>query len=135
MLTNWCKVYKSVPKAVYQRTKYQTMYTIHCRFHPRLGRFFPMTDSSHCDMIHSSPTAVDFFDNDYAKKQQVAWKEFQENMDRCTGLRNLTEIMFKMLLNTINRSINQSLQMTQTKLYSNGSIFSSTHQLQYWSTE
>ena len=45
----------------------------------------------------------------------MAWKEYcaeywlkeiQENMDRCTGRRDITEILLKMSLNTI-QSINQ----------------------------
>ena len=47
-------------------------------------------------------------------KQSVAWKEYcaeyclkelQESMDRCTGCRNITEILLKTVLNTI-QSIN-----------------------------
>ena len=68
--------------------------------------FFPRIDDSHCDMIHSSLTAVRCFDNGYVGKQSVAWKEYpaeywlkglQESMDRCSGHRDITEI----LLNTI----------------------------------
>ena len=69
-----------------------------------------MIDDSHCDRIHSSLTAVRCFDNGYVGKQPVAWKEycaehwlkeFQESMDRCTGRRDVTEILLKTVLNTI----------------------------------
>ena len=61
--------------------------------------FFPRTDDSHCDRIHSSLTAVRCFDNGYVGKQPVAWKEyrlkdFQESMDRCTDRRDVTEIYY-----------------------------------------
>ena len=55
-------------------------------------------------------TTVRFFDNGYVGKQPVAWaeycaeywlKELQESMDRCTGHRDMTEILLKMALNTI----------------------------------
>ena len=60
--------------------------------------FFPGIDDSHCDRIHSSLTAVRCFDKGYLGKQPVAWKEYsadyllkelQENMDRCTGRRDI----------------------------------------------
>ena len=38
--------------------------------------FFPRTDDSRHDMIHSSLTAVRFFNNGYVGKQPVAWKEY-----------------------------------------------------------
>ena len=50
------------------------------------------------------------------RKQPVAWKEhcaeywlkeLQESMDRCTCRRDITEILLKMALNTV-QSINQS---------------------------
>ena len=73
--------------------------------------FFPRIDDSHCDKIHSSLTAVRCFDNGYMGKQSVVWKEYcaeywlrevqQENMDRYTGRRNITEIQLKKALNTI----------------------------------
>ena len=71
--------------------------------------FFSRIDS-HCDRIHSSLTAVCCFDNGYVGKQSDAWKEycmeylfkeFQESMDMCTGCRDITEILLKMALNTI----------------------------------
>ena len=55
--------------------------------------------------------AVRCFNNGYVGKQPVAWKEYcveywlkklQESMDRCTGHRSITEILFKMALNTKN---------------------------------
>ena len=61
-----------------------------------------------------------FFDNSYVGKQPVAWnkycaedwlKELQESMDRCTGRRNITEILLKTTLDTI-QSINQYGNMT-----------------------
>ena len=64
---------------------------------------------SHCKRIHSSLTAVRF-DNGYVGKQPVAWKEYwaeywlkelQESIDRCTGRRDITEILLKSALNTI----------------------------------
>ena len=55
-------------------------------------------------------TAVCCFDNGYVGKQPVAWKEYcvelQESMDRSTGHHNITEILLKTSLNTI-QSINQ----------------------------
>ena len=59
-------------------------------------------------------TAVRCFDNGYVGRQPVAWKEncaehclkeLQESMDRCTGHHNITEVLLKMALNTI-QSIN-----------------------------
>ena len=76
--------------------------------------FFPRIDDSHCDRIYSFLTAVRCFDNGYVGKQQVAckvycaeyWlKELQESKDRCTGRRDITEILSKTALNTI-QSIN-----------------------------
>ena len=55
------------------------------------------------------------FENGYMGKQPVAWKEYcveywlkelQESMDMCTGCRDMTEILLKMALNTM-QSINQ----------------------------
>ena len=78
--------------------------------------FFPRIVDSHCDRIHSSLTAVCCFNKGYLGKQPVAWKEysaeywlkeFQENMDRCTGRLDITEILLQMALNTI-QSINHS---------------------------
>ena len=67
-------------------------------------------DDGHCDRIHSSLTAVRCFDNSFVGKQPVAWKEYcakywlkelQESMDRCTGHCDVTEILLKTALNTI----------------------------------
>ena len=78
--------------------------------------FFPRIDDSYCERIHSSLTSVSCSDIGYVGKQPVAWKEYcgenwlkelQESMDRCTGCRNITEILLKMVLNII-QSINQS---------------------------
>ena len=71
---------------------------------------FQRIDDSHCNRIHSSLTAVHCFDNGYVGKQQVVWKEYcveywlkelQETMDKCTGHRDITEILLKTALNTI----------------------------------
>ena len=44
-------------------------------FDPRLCQyFFPRIDDSHCDSIHSSLYVVHYFDNGYAGKQPVVWK-------------------------------------------------------------
>ena len=57
------------------------------------------------------------FDNGYVGKQTVAWKEYcaeywlkelQESMDRCTGRRDITEILLKKALNTIQYNRRQS---------------------------
>ena len=67
-----------------------------------------------CDKIHSSLTAVHCFDNDYVGKQTVAWteycaeywlKELQESMDRCTGRRDITEILLNTALNTVQYTV------------------------------
>ena len=67
-------------------------------------------DDSHCNMIHSSLTAVHCFDSDDMGKQPVGWKEYcvkywqieaQETMNKCTGHCDITEIMLKMALNNI----------------------------------
>ena len=80
--------------------------------------FFPRIDDSHSDRIHSSLTAVCCFDNGYVGKQTVAWKEYcaeywlkelQKSNDRCTGHHDITEILLKTPLNTI-QSINQPLR-------------------------
>ena len=61
--------------------------------------FFSRIDNSHCNRIYSSLTAVDCFDNGYAGKQPVAWKEYcaeywlkelQESMDRFPSHRDIT---------------------------------------------
>ena len=55
------------------------------------------------------PPPVHCFDNGYMGKQLVAWKEYcagfwfkelLESMDRCTGCRNITEILLKTASNT-----------------------------------
>ena len=72
--------------------------------------FYPRIDGSHCDSIHSFLTAVCCFDNGYVGKQPVAWKEYcaeywlkelQESMDRCTGRRDMTEMLLKRAISTI----------------------------------
>ena len=54
--------------------------------------------------------AVRCFGNGYVGKQLVAWKEYcaeywfkelQESMDRCTGHHDITQILLKMSLNTM----------------------------------
>ena len=69
-------------------------------------------DDSHCNRIHSSLTAVNCFDHGYVGKQLVAeyWlKELQESMDWCTGRRDISEVMLKTPLNTL-QSIKQGFQ-------------------------
>ena len=82
---------------------------------PARPKIFPSIDDSHCDRIHSSLTAFRCFDDGYVGKQPVTWKEhcaeywlkeLKENMDRCIGRRDITEILLKTALNTI-QSINQ----------------------------
>ena len=55
-------------------------------------------------------TTVPCFDSGYVGKQPVAWKEYceeywlkevQESMDRCTGRCDITEILLKTTLNTM----------------------------------
>ena len=55
-------------------------------------------------------TAVHCFDKGNVGRQPVAWKEYcaeywlkelQESMDTCTGRRDVTEILLKTVLNTI----------------------------------
>ena len=67
-------------------------------------------DDSHCNRIHFSLTTVHCFNNAYVAKQPVAWKEYcaeywlkelLESMDRCTGCSDITEILMKKVLNTI----------------------------------
>ena len=86
-------------------------------FSPQLSPiFFHRIDDSHCDRTHSFLTADHCFDNVYVGKQPVAWKEYcveywlkelQESMDRCTGHCDITEMLLKTALNTI-QSISQS---------------------------
>ena len=72
--------------------------------------FFPRIDDSHRNGIYSSFNIVCCFENGYVEKQPVAWKEdcgedwlkeLQESMDRCTDHFNITEILLKTALNTI----------------------------------
>ena len=105
--------------------------------------FFRRIDERHCDRIHSYLTAVRSFDNGYVVKQPVAWKEYcaeyflkdlQENMDRCTGRRDVTEILLKTALNTrqsINQSINQSTFLKQFLLFESLLISTSENSSQY----
>ena len=83
--------------------------------------FFPRTDDSHCNRIL---TAVSCFDNGYVGKHPVAWKEYcaeywlkelQESMNRCTGRRDITEILLKTALNTIQST--DPLTVCQTTKY------------------
>ena len=75
-----------------------------------------MIDDIHCDRTDSSLISVHCFDNGYKGKQPVAWKEYyaeywlielQESMGGLTGRTDITEILLKTALNTI-QSINQS---------------------------
>ena len=68
-------------------------------------------DDSNCDRIHSSLTAIRCFDNGYVGKQPVARKKVEESMDRSTGCRDITEILLKTVLNTI-QSINLHASLT-----------------------
>ena len=94
--------------------------------------FFSKIDDSHCDSIHSCLTAVRCFDNDYVGKQPVAWKEYcaeywlkelQESMNGCTGRHDVTEILLKTAINTI-ESINQSISQSINKRTMDLEIFS-----------
>ena len=85
-------------------------------FDPRLGKFIPRIDYYHSLGIHSSLTAVHCFDNSYVGKQPVAWKkycaeywleELRETMMGCPDRRDITEILLKMELSSM-QSINQS---------------------------
>ena len=76
-------------------------------YYPRLGQYsFPgLIVGLYCDRIHSSLT-VDCFDDGYVGKQSVAMStalviKLQERKDRCTGRREITEMMLKTTLNTI----------------------------------
>ena len=60
--------------------------------------------------IHTPLTAVRCFENCLVGKQPVAWKEscaddwlkkLQDRVDRCTGRRDITDILLKTALNTI----------------------------------
>ena len=72
---------------------------------------FPRINNINCDRIHSSLTTVHCFNNCYVGKQPLTWKEYfeyfvrlkelQQSIDRCTGLRDISEIMLKTALNTI----------------------------------
>ena len=72
--------------------------------------FFPRIDDNHCDKIHSSFTSVRCFKNGYVGKQPVTLKEYcaeyrlkdlQESMNRSTSRRDITEILMKTPLNTL----------------------------------
>ena len=63
-----------------------------------------ITTDSHRNRILFSLTLVHCFDIGYVGKQPVAWKEYcakyglkelQESMDRCTGCRNITELLLQ----------------------------------------
>ena len=67
--------------------------------------------------IHFSLRAVCCFTNGYVGMQPVAWKEYcakywlkelQESTDKCTGHRDITEILLKTTFNII-QSITQSI--------------------------
>ena len=67
-------------------------------------------DDSHCDRSHSSLTTVHCFDNGYYGKAACGFekilygilvKRTPVSVDRCTGHRDIAEIMLKMALNTI----------------------------------
>ena len=69
----------------------------------------PRIDDRRYDRIHSSLTTVHCFDYVYVK-HPVAWKDYcgeywptelQESMDRCTGRRDITEMLLKAAINTM----------------------------------
>ena len=71
---------------------------------PSSAIFFLGIDDSHCNRIHPSLNAVHCFDNGYAGKQPVAWKEYcaeywlkelEESMDRCICHCNITKMVLK----------------------------------------
>ena len=64
---------------------------------PGLANFFLRNDDSYCDIIHSSLTAVDVFDDHYIVKQPVAWKvcEVLLGGNESAGRRDTTEILLK----------------------------------------
>ena len=71
---------------------------------PSWSSCFLRIDVKHCDRINFLLKAVLCFDNGYVGKQPLAWKEYcveywlkelQESVDRCTGCRNITEILLK----------------------------------------
>ena len=79
-------------------------------FDARLGQYSFRGLMSHCNRIHSSLPTFHCFNNGYQGKQPVAWteycteywlKELQESMDRCIGCCNITEILLKKALSTI----------------------------------
>ena len=85
--------------------------------------FFPRIDDCHCGRIHSSLTAVRHFSNGYVGKHLVVWKEYcaeywfkelQESMDRCTDGSDITEILLKTALNTIQSIKFSDLSLSQT---------------------
>ena len=74
------------------------------------AQFCLRIDDRQCDRIHSSLTAVRCFHNGYVGKKPVAWKEYcakywlkelQESIDRCKGHHDITEVLLKTVLNTI----------------------------------
>ena len=88
--------------------------------------FFPRTDESHCNRIHSPLTAVLSFDNGYVGKQLVAWeeycweywlKELKGSTDRCTDSPDITEILLETALKTI-QSNKLSIPCSEKGLYS-----------------
>ena len=79
-------------------------------FDPWLSQYSFQRLIINCDRIHLSLTAVRCFENSYVGKQPPAWKkysaeywlkELQDSMDRCTGRPDITEILWKTALNTI----------------------------------
>ena len=78
--------------------------------------FFTRIDDSDCYRIHSSLTLSVV---STMGKQPVAWKEYcaeywlkeiQESMDRCTDCRDITEILLKTALNTIQLIIQSTVE-------------------------
>ena len=91
-------------------------------FNPQLGQYsFQELMIVIATVFNSSLTAVHCFDNGYVEKQPGAWKEYsaeywfpelQESMDRFTGHHDITEILLKKALNTI-----QSIKPKQSLVF------------------
>ena len=86
-------------------------------FDPRLSQY-AFRGSMIVIATDSSITSVRYFVDGYVGKQPEAWigcsaeyllKELQESMDRCTGSTNITVILLKTVLNTI-QSVSQSFR-------------------------
>ena len=90
-----------------------------------------MIGDSPCNMIHSSLTVVNCFENDSVGKQPVAWKEccaeyclkeLQESMGMCTGRLDINEIPLKTALPVI-QLVDQLINTLLNGKYLDGTIF------------